>query len=223
MTSSFGLRFQPRDDLLRLLERPGVRRLGDSAQIGGAQIFGVRGRRIFGSRHRHCLLRQADIGKAARPVKLPDESARTVTFAEIEHVSEGRTAAVIGGGPAGLIAAEVLARAGVAVTVYDQMPSLGRKFLMAGRGGLNLTHSEELPQFFARYGDIDPLLKAAIEAFPPCGAARVGRQHGSGDFRRLERSRVSGSAEDIAAAAHLAAAARQSRRQNEIASSLGRV
>ena len=45
-------------------------------------------------------------------------------------------AAVIGGGPAGLMAAEVLARAGVAVTVYDQMPSLGRKFLLAGRGGL---------------------------------------------------------------------------------------
>lgn len=90
-----------------------------------------------------------------------------MTFPEIEHVPEGKTVAVVGGGPAGLIAAEALARAGVAVTVYDQMPSLSRKFLLAGRGGLNLTHSEELPQFLSRYGDIDPLLREAIEAFPP--------------------------------------------------------
>ena len=90
-----------------------------------------------------------------------------MTFPDIDRLPEGKTAAIVGGGPAGLIAAEVLARAGVAVTVYDQMPSLGRKFLMAGRGGLNLTHSEELPLFLARYSDIDPLLRGAIEAFPP--------------------------------------------------------
>ena len=90
-----------------------------------------------------------------------------MTFPDIDRLPEGKTAAIIGGGPAGLIAAEVLARAGVAVTVYDQMPSLGRKFLMAGRGGLNLTHSEELPLFLARYGDIVPLLRRAIEEFPP--------------------------------------------------------
>jgi uncharacterized flavoprotein (TIGR03862 family) len=81
--------------------------------------------------------------------------------------SPRRTAAVIGGGPAGLMAAEVLARAGVAVTVYDQMTSLGRKFLLAGRGGLNLTHSEELALFLTRYGACDPRLRGAIEAFPP--------------------------------------------------------
>ena len=67
-----------------------------------------------------------------------------------------RTAAVIGAGPAGLMAAEVLRDAGVAVTVYEQMPSVGRKFLLAGRGGLNLTHSEPLDAFLSRYGDAPP-------------------------------------------------------------------
>jgi len=76
--------------------------------------------------------------------------------------------AVIGAGPAGLMAAEVLAQGGAGdVTIYDAMPSAGRKFLMAGRGGLNLTHSEPLPQFLARYREAMPHLKAAIEAFPP--------------------------------------------------------
>jgi uncharacterized flavoprotein (TIGR03862 family) len=75
--------------------------------------------------------------------------------------------AVIGAGPAGLMAAEVLAQGGAQVTVYDAMPSAGRKFLMAGRGGLNLTHSEPLPQFLARYREAIPHLTAAIEAFPP--------------------------------------------------------
>ncbi len=75
--------------------------------------------------------------------------------------------AVIGGGPAGLMAAEVLAEAACSVTIYDQMPSLGRKLLMAGRGGLNLTHSEALPAFLTRYGPARPWLQAAIDAFPP--------------------------------------------------------
>jgi uncharacterized flavoprotein (TIGR03862 family) len=75
--------------------------------------------------------------------------------------------AVIGAGPAGLMAAEVLAQGGAGVTVYDAMPSAGRKFLMAGRGGLNLTHSESLPAFLARYRDAAPRLEAAINAFPP--------------------------------------------------------
>src|ERR1700758_5247659 len=65
------------------------------------------------------------------------------------------------------MAAEVLAQGGANVTVYDSMPSAGRKFLMAGRGGLNLTHSEPLPQFLARYGNAMPHLKAAVEAFTP--------------------------------------------------------
>src|SRR5882762_10836215 len=75
--------------------------------------------------------------------------------------------AIIGAGPAGLMAAEVLAQAGAPVTVYDAMPSAGRKFLMAGRGGLNLTHSEALPEFLARYREAMPNLRAAITAFPP--------------------------------------------------------
>src|SRR5262245_54663515 len=74
---------------------------------------------------------------------------------------------VIGGGPAGLMAAEVLAAGGASVTLYDRMPSLGRKFLMAGRGGLNLTHSEDVPRVLARYGKAEPRLRDAIEAFPP--------------------------------------------------------
>lgn len=75
--------------------------------------------------------------------------------------------AVIGAGPAGLMAAEVLATGGAQVTVFERMPSVGRKFLLAGRGGLNLTHSEPLDQFLPRYREATPHLRAAIEAFPP--------------------------------------------------------
>lgn len=65
------------------------------------------------------------------------------------------------------MAAEVLTQGGARVTVYDAMPSAGRKFLMAGRGGLNLTHSDPLPDFLARYREAAPKLREAIEAFPP--------------------------------------------------------
>ncbi|WP_271614351.1 NAD(P)/FAD-dependent oxidoreductase [Bradyrhizobium sp. CCBAU 51627] len=75
--------------------------------------------------------------------------------------------AVIGAGPAGLMAAEVLASGGAHVTIYDAMPSAGRKFLMAGRGGLNLTHSEPLADFLTRYREAAPRLRRAVEAFPP--------------------------------------------------------
>lgn len=73
-----------------------------------------------------------------------------------------RRAVVVGGGPAGLMAAEVLLAGGVAVELYDRMPSLGRKLLLAGRGGLNLTHSEPLADFLGRYGarrgELEPML-----------------------------------------------------------------
>jgi len=75
--------------------------------------------------------------------------------------------AIVGGGPAGLMASDVLVRGSARVTLYDQMPTLGRKFLLAGRGGLNLTHSEPLEQFLRRYGHAEPRLRSAIEAFSP--------------------------------------------------------
>lgn len=74
---------------------------------------------------------------------------------------------VVGGGPAGLMAAETLALGGARVTLYERMPRLARKLLLAGRGGLNLTHSEPLEGFLKRYRDAAPQLRASIEAFPP--------------------------------------------------------
>jgi len=75
--------------------------------------------------------------------------------------------AIIGAGPAGLMAAELIAQGGARVTVYDAMPSVGRKFLMAGRGGLNLTHSEPLPAFLLRYREAQARLAPVITAFSP--------------------------------------------------------
>lgn len=75
--------------------------------------------------------------------------------------------AIIGGGPAGLMAAQILAEAGQRVTVYDRMPTPSRKLLMAGRGGLNLTHSEPLETFISRYGEAAEWLAPYIQAFPP--------------------------------------------------------
>ncbi|OUL94065.1 TIGR03862 family flavoprotein [Paraburkholderia hospita] len=79
-----------------------------------------------------------------------------------DHPTHHARVAVIGGGPAGLMAAEALASGGARVDVYDAMPSVGRKFLMAGKGGMNITHSEPIEPFLGRYGkrraDIAPLL-----------------------------------------------------------------
>ncbi|TDR87084.1 NAD(P)/FAD-dependent oxidoreductase [Enterovirga rhinocerotis] len=93
-----------------------------------------------------------------------------------------RSVAIIGGGPAGLMAAEVAASRGAAVALYDAMPSLGRKFLMAGRGGLNLTHSEPVPAFLARYGPAAPRLGPAIEAFSPEAVRRWADDLGAETF-----------------------------------------
>ncbi len=78
--------------------------------------------------------------------------------------------AIIGGGPAGLMAAEVLAQSGVAAHLFDAMPSVGRKFLLAGKGGLNLTHSEPHEPFATRYAARQPQIEPLIRAF---GSAEV--------------------------------------------------
>jgi uncharacterized flavoprotein (TIGR03862 family) len=75
--------------------------------------------------------------------------------------------AIIGGGPAGLMAAEVLSEHGVKIDVYDSMPSLGRKFLMAGKSGLNLTHSESFEQFVSRYGNRSKEIERWLKEFTP--------------------------------------------------------
>jgi len=75
--------------------------------------------------------------------------------------------AIIGGGPAGLMAAEVISQVGLPVHLYDAMPSVGRKFLLAGKGGLNLTHSEPYPQFLDRYGTRRDNLAPFLDAFGP--------------------------------------------------------
>src|SRR6266700_7562391 len=113
-----------------------------------------RGRRAFCRDQRH-----VDGESAGKRVPADPEICRSGRRAgggealtpSFRGASEETHVAVIGAGPTGLMAAEVIAQGGAGVTVYDAMPSVGRKFLMAGRGGLNLTHSEALPQFLARY------------------------------------------------------------------------
>ena len=97
-----------------------------------------------------------------------------MTDAHLPDADRSRRArvCVIGGGPAGLMAAEVLAAGGAQVTVFDAMPSVGRKFLLAGRGGLNLTHGEPLEAFIERYGARRDELAPMIDAFGP-GALRA--------------------------------------------------
>ena len=93
--------------------------------------------------------------------------------------------AIIGAGPAGLMAAEVLSLAGLPVDLYDAMPSLGRKFLMAGKGGMNITHAEPTEAFLGRYGErrdeLEMLLHgfdaAALRARATLDLARQDRTH----------------------------------------------
>ena len=86
---------------------------------------------------------------------------------EPQSSASPRSVALLGAGPSGLMAAHTLAQAGMKVHVYERMPSVGRKFLMAGRGGLNLTHSEDFRIFLTRYGDVSPDFKRAIQSFRP--------------------------------------------------------
>src|SRR3970040_2014223 len=80
-------------------------------------------------------------------------------------IVSSRSAAIIGSGPAGLMAAEVLSEGGVHIDLYDAMPSAGRKFLLAGKGGLNLTHAEPREDFLTRYGTGGERLRPLLEAF----------------------------------------------------------
>ena len=84
-----------------------------------------------------------------------------------QQSSHPQRVAVIGGGPAGLMAAETLAAGGVQVDVYDAMPSVGRKFLLAGKGGMNITHSEPMPSFRTRYGAREPEVARWLNGFDP--------------------------------------------------------
>ena len=83
------------------------------------------------------------------------------------RMTETAEIAIIGSGPAGLMAAEAAASAGKRVVIFDRMPSPARKFLLAGRGGLNLTHNEPQPAFLTRYGEAQKRLAPLIAAFPP--------------------------------------------------------
>ena len=79
--------------------------------------------------------------------------------------TDTRSIAIIGGGPAGLMAAEVLSAAGLQVDLYDAMPSVGRKFLLAGVGGMNITHSEAAAPFLSRYREASPWVGEWLDAF----------------------------------------------------------
>ncbi|MGI8398094.1 TIGR03862 family flavoprotein [Agrobacterium deltaense] len=82
-------------------------------------------------------------------------------------LAKARQVAIIGGGPAGLMAAEMLSAAGHAVTVFEAMPTVARKLLMAGKSGLNITHAEDYDSFRHRFGDAEPRLRAALDDFTP--------------------------------------------------------
>jgi uncharacterized flavoprotein (TIGR03862 family) len=97
-------------------------------------------------------------------------------------LSKKHRVAVIGGGPAGLMAADILSSSGATVTIYERMPSIGRKFLIAGRGGLNLTHSDEMERFLSRYGEAADHLRAAIAAFSPADLRAFSESLGQSTF-----------------------------------------
>ncbi len=90
--------------------------------------------------------------------------------------------AIVGGGPAGLMAAEVLASAGHAVTIYEAMPTVGRKFLLAGKSGLNITHSEDHQRFRSRFGHSGARILPAIDAFPAGGVRAWAQALGTETF-----------------------------------------
>ncbi len=100
-----------------------------------------------------------------------------------------KTIAIIGGGPAGLMAAEVVSAAGHDVTVYDAMPTVSRKFLLAGKSGLNITHSEDYVRFVTRFGAASEHLRPALDGFTPedvqAWAAELGTETFTGSSGRV--------------------------------------
>ncbi|UGX84787.1 TIGR03862 family flavoprotein [Phyllobacterium meliloti] len=100
-----------------------------------------------------------------------------------------KTIAIIGGGPAGLMAAEVVSAAGHDVTVYDAMPTVSRKFLLAGKSGLNITHSEDYARFVTRFGAASEHLRPALDGFTPedvqAWAAELGTETFTGSSGRV--------------------------------------
>lgn len=95
---------------------------------------------------------------------------------------QGKKIAIIGGGPAGLMAAEMLSGTGHAVTVYDAMPTVSRKFLLAGKSGLNITHSEDYARFVTRYGAASARLRPALDGFTPADVQRWAADLGTETF-----------------------------------------
>ena len=90
-----------------------------------------------------------------------------MTQPESDATPPAKNVAIIGGGPAGLMAAEALSQASIQVDLYDAMPSVGRKLLLAGIGGLNITHSEDYNTFCTRYGAEQTLLQPSLDQFTP--------------------------------------------------------
>ena len=117
------------------------------------------------------MVRAPPAQRELRPPYPAPENFGPIPFGFVRFVAHcGMHIAIIGGGPAGLRAAEVAAEGGASVTLFDAKPSVGRKFLVAGRGGLNLTHSEPIEQFASRYlgpGMPDRTWRSLIEEFDP--------------------------------------------------------
>ena len=125
--------------------------------------------------------------------------------------SETVEALVIGAGPAGLMAAEALAGAGLSVVVVDRMPSVARKLLMAGKSGLNLTKAEPFERFLAAYGEGAEWLRPMLGGFRPRRGRRLGAGAGAGSVHRFHGPGLSDGDEGLAAVARLAGAARMGR------------
>ncbi len=105
-----------------------------------------------------------------------------MNFDKITLIGGKPTVAVIGGGPAGLMAAEALSLAGVKVDLYDAMPSVGRKFLMAGKGGMNITHAEDFEIFLSRYGNRHSAIEPILADFTPDNLRQWLQALGIGSF-----------------------------------------